>query len=158
MPGSLTQYVSHRLILYCTPTFLQISFFLLPFLAQFDAALMALLVVEALVVQGCCALYQARLLWGVERARLVTMLLMLSLPGPVLRALATKKPKASVRFVFSCFGWPRLPWPFCFLPASPPGGSALSLPVECWCFMSDEDLIVCCLCVLLLYGPRTDPG
>lgn len=45
---------------------------------------------EALVVQLLCTGYQLWLVHGVEHARLVNMLLLLGLPGPVLRTLSSR--------------------------------------------------------------------
>ncbi|KAG2431591.1 hypothetical protein HYH02_013284 [Chlamydomonas schloesseri] len=51
--------------------------------------LLILLIVEALLVQLSCSGYQMYLVQRLERARLLGMLAMLGLPGPVLRQLAT---------------------------------------------------------------------
>ncbi|PNW79942.1 hypothetical protein CHLRE_08g373200v5 [Chlamydomonas reinhardtii] len=55
--------------------------------------LLILLIVEALVVQLACSGYQMLLVQRLERARLLGMLAMLGLPGPVLRQLATTEIK-----------------------------------------------------------------
>ncbi len=57
------------------------------------AALLVLLVVEALFLQLLCTGYQWVLVQRVESARLVGMLAMMGLPGPVLRQLASKENK-----------------------------------------------------------------
>jgi hypothetical protein len=57
------------------------------------AELIVLLVVEALIVQLMCTLYEWRLVTGVENARLVALLAMLGLPGPVLRQMTCKDTK-----------------------------------------------------------------
>ncbi|GLC73343.1 hypothetical protein PLESTF_001365300 [Pleodorina starrii] len=56
-------------------------------------ALITLLVVEPLFVQCCCLAYEWVLVQRLERARLVGILAMAGLPGPVLRQLATKEAK-----------------------------------------------------------------
>ncbi len=78
--------------------------------------------VEALVVQVLCTVYQWLLVQRVEAARLVGILAMLGLPGPVLRQLATREVKvgvARVGYLLGCSGrhpastrhlrWPRYP-------------------------------------------------
>ncbi|KAG2423934.1 hypothetical protein HXX76_014875 [Chlamydomonas incerta] len=55
--------------------------------------LIVLLVAEALVIQMCCLIYEWVLVQRLESSRLVAMLAMLGLPGPILRQLATKEAK-----------------------------------------------------------------
>jgi hypothetical protein len=52
------------------------------------ADLLITLIVEAVVVQLCCTCYELYLLQQTESARLLGVLAMLGLPGPVLRPLA----------------------------------------------------------------------
>lgn len=60
------------------------------------AALILLLVVEALIIQLACSLYEWRLVSGVEYVRVVGALAMLGLPGPVIRQMASKDLRVSV--------------------------------------------------------------
>ncbi|PNW79070.1 hypothetical protein CHLRE_09g399663v5 [Chlamydomonas reinhardtii] len=55
--------------------------------------LIVLLVVEALVIQMSCLVYEWVLVQRLESSRLVAILAMLGLPGPILRQLATKEAK-----------------------------------------------------------------
>ncbi|KAG2434419.1 hypothetical protein HYH02_012249 [Chlamydomonas schloesseri] len=55
--------------------------------------LIVLLVVEALVIQMSCLVYEWYLVQRLESCRLAAVLAMLGLPGPVLRQLATKEAK-----------------------------------------------------------------
>eukprot|EP00198_Chlamydomonas_reinhardtii_P005487 XP_001694823.1 predicted protein [Chlamydomonas reinhardtii] len=56
--------------------------------------LIVLLVVEALVIQMSCLVYEWVLVQRLESSRLVAILAMLGLPGPILRQLATKEAKS----------------------------------------------------------------
>ncbi|KAG2443202.1 hypothetical protein HYH02_009279 [Chlamydomonas schloesseri] len=55
--------------------------------------LIVLLVVEALVIQVACLIYEWYMVQKLERARLTGILAMVGLPGPILRQLATKEAK-----------------------------------------------------------------
>ncbi|GFR46145.1 hypothetical protein Agub_g7671, partial [Astrephomene gubernaculifera] len=57
--------------------------------------LIILLVVEALLVQFCCTVYELVLVQKTENARLLGILAIVGLPGPVLRQLATSETKIS---------------------------------------------------------------
>ncbi len=67
------------------------------------AALLVLLVVEALFLQLLCTGYQWVLVQRVEAARLVGILAMLGLPGPVLRQLASKEAKVGWEGARACW-------------------------------------------------------
>jgi len=62
-------------------------------LDKLKVGLLVLLVVEVLVIQLACVLYQLWLVAGVERARMTHLLIMLGLPGPILRTLASRPVK-----------------------------------------------------------------
>ena len=64
-----------------------------PSLHPCSTALIVLLVVEALVIQMSCLVYEWVLVQRLESSRLVAILAMLGLPGPILRQLATKEAK-----------------------------------------------------------------
>ncbi|KAG2443480.1 hypothetical protein HXX76_001833 [Chlamydomonas incerta] len=55
--------------------------------------LIVLLVVEALVIQVACLIYEWYLVQTLEHARLTGIVAMVGLPGPILRQLATKEAK-----------------------------------------------------------------
>nr|ACF39778.1 PAS domain sensory protein FXL1 [Chlamydomonas reinhardtii] len=55
--------------------------------------LIVLLVVEALVIQVACLIYEWYMVQKMEHARLTGILAMVGLPGPILRQLATKEAK-----------------------------------------------------------------
>ncbi|KAG2484238.1 hypothetical protein HYH03_016973 [Edaphochlamys debaryana] len=55
--------------------------------------MLALLIIEALIIQLAATIYEWILVDRLERARVLGILAMLGLPGPVLRALATKEVK-----------------------------------------------------------------
>ncbi len=67
------------------------------------AALLVLLVVEALFLQLLCTGYQWVLVQRVEAARLVGIMAMLGLPGPVLRQLASKEVKVGWEGARACW-------------------------------------------------------